>query len=102
MKKILAIVPLIMLLTLLSGESVYALHDGGSGGIYGNAPVEVRPYTRQDGTFVQPHHRTPPNDSLFDNYSSKPNVNPFTGKPGTVDPYQPRQRDRYPNDPFRR
>ena len=102
MKKILALVPLMMLLTILSDDPVYAFRESGGGSTFGNDPLEVQPYTRRDGTFVQPHHRTRPNDSLFDNYSSKPNVNPFTGKPGTIDPYRPQQRDRYPNDPFRR
>jgi hypothetical protein len=50
--------------------------------------VYVRPHVRQDGTYVQPHMRTAPNTSPLDNYSSKGNVNPYTGKEGTVDPYR--------------
>ena len=30
----------------------------------------VNPYVRSDGTYVQGHHRTTPNDSRFDNYST--------------------------------
>jgi hypothetical protein len=49
---------------------------------------EVRGYVRQDGTYVAPHMQTNPNNSLLDNYSTRGNVNPYTGKPGTVDPYR--------------
>ena len=48
--------------------------------------VFVRGYYRQDGTFVQPHYRTFPNATTLDNWSTKGNVNPYTGKEGTKDP----------------
>ena len=48
--------------------------------------VHVRGYTRKDGTYVQPHHRSSPNGTKSDNYSAKGNANPYTGKEGTVDP----------------
>lgn len=50
--------------------------------------VHVRGYTKKNGTYVQPHHRTAPNNSRFDNYSTKGNVNPYTGKEGTKDPFK--------------
>ncbi len=46
----------------------------------------VRGYTKKDGTHVQPHHRTTPNRTKRDNYSSLGNTNPYTGKPGTIYP----------------
>ncbi|MEW6614807.1 MAG: hypothetical protein AB1401_05015 [Thermodesulfobacteriota bacterium] len=49
--------------------------------------VHVKGYYRKDGTYVQPHYRTAPNKSVWDNYSTKGNINPYTGKEGTVDPY---------------
>jgi hypothetical protein len=49
--------------------------------------VHVKGYTRKDGTYVPPHDRTAPNDTKLDNWSTKGNINPETGKPGTVDPY---------------
>ena len=52
--------------------------------------VSVRGYVRSDGTYVQPHQQTAPNDTRQDNWSSKPNVNPYTGKQGTVDPWTPK------------
>jgi hypothetical protein len=51
------------------------------------ASHSVRGYTRADGTYVAPHRATNPNDTRADNWSTKGNVNPDTGKDGTVDPY---------------
>src|SRR3546814_17762696 len=51
--------------------------------------VYVKPHVRSDGTFVQGHNRTAPNETIRDNYSTSPNYNPYTGKRGTVDPYAP-------------
>jgi len=45
--------------------------------------VYVRGYTKKDGTYVQPHYRTSPNSTKSDNYSTKGNYNPYTGKEGT-------------------
>lgn len=42
----------------------------------------VRGYTRKDGTYVEPHHRTNPNSRRDDNYSSKGNQNPYTNERG--------------------
>lgn len=49
-------------------------------------------YTRQDGTYVQPHMRTNPDNSRTNNWSSQGNTNPYTGRQGTVDPYRPQQQ----------
>ena len=51
----------------------------------------VRGYTRSDGTVVQPYYRTAPDNTINNNYSTYPNVNPYTGREGTVapNPYQP-------------
>lgn len=46
----------------------------------------VSGYTRKDGTPVAPSHATNPNGTRNDNYSTKGNVNPYTGKPGTKRP----------------
>ena len=42
----------------------------------------VNSYTRNDGTFVQSHVRTMPNDTNWDNFSTQGNTNPFTGTIG--------------------
>jgi hypothetical protein len=44
--------------------------------------VEVKGYYRKDGTYVQPHYRSYPDDKIENNWSYPGNVNPFTGKVG--------------------
>jgi len=48
--------------------------------------VYVQPYTKKDGTRVEGHYRTSPNSTNTDNFSTKPNTNPYTGKPGSIEP----------------
>ena len=45
-----------------------------------NSPVSG--YTRSNGTYVESHIRTMPNDTNWDNFSTKGNSNPFTGSTG--------------------
>lgn len=61
--------------------------------------VYVQPHVRKDGTFVPGHYRTAPNSTRTDNWSSKPNVNPYNGREGRIDPNQqgstqPRRQER--------
>lgn len=49
--------------------------------------VYVRGYTRSDGTYVAPHWRSAPDGNPWNNYSTKGNVNPYTGREGTRDPF---------------
>ena len=44
----------------------------------------VSGYTRSNGTYVQPHVRTMPNSTNWDNYSTKGNYNPITGSTGNT------------------
>lgn len=44
----------------------------------------VSGYYRKDGTYVKGHYQTNPNSTTSDNWSTDGNVNPFTGKPGTL------------------
>ncbi len=55
--------------------------------VFAQSDIFVDGYFRKNGTYVQPHFKTAPNSSMFDNYSTKGNFNPYTGKPGWVDPY---------------
>ncbi len=48
-----------------------------------NADVRVRGYYRSNGTYVQPHYRSNPDGDRSNNWSTYPNVNPYTGKRGT-------------------
>jgi chromosome segregation ATPase len=43
----------------------------------------VRGHTRNDGTYVSGHRRTDADDSFWNNWSSRGNVNPYTGRQGT-------------------
>lgn len=45
-------------------------------------PVHVRATVTRRGRFRRPHFRTAPNHTQRDNWSSKGNRNPFTGKRG--------------------
>ncbi|WP_074168867.1 hypothetical protein [Caballeronia fortuita] len=63
-------------------------YSGGHSGYHSSGAGEhyVSGYTRSTGTYVAGHHQTNPNDTKYDNWSSKGNVNPHTGKEGTIDP----------------
>lgn len=68
-----------------SGSHSKSSSKGGSpGGSHG-----VKGYTKKDGTYVAPHRQTNSDKSKANNYSSKGNVNPNTGKEGTKDPNKP-------------
>jgi len=43
----------------------------------------VRGYVRKDGTYVVPHYQSNPDRNFSNNWSTKPNINPFTGQQGT-------------------
>jgi hypothetical protein len=45
--------------------------------------VYVHGYYRSNGTFVQPHYRTHADSTPLNNYSTYPNINPYTGTLGT-------------------
>ncbi|MBK6490267.1 MAG: hypothetical protein IPF97_00710 [Sphingomonadales bacterium] len=61
--------------------------------------TSVRGYVRKDGTYVAPHMRTTPDNSRANNWSTSPNINPYTGRTGHENPYPiynaPRQTPRY-------
>ena len=45
--------------------------------------TRVRSYTTKRGTHVSSHYRSSANHTKRDNYSTKGNVNPYTGKRGS-------------------
>jgi hypothetical protein len=51
--------------------------------ITASSQVHVRGYYRKNGTYVQPHVRSNPDGNFSNNWSTKGNVNPYTGKEGT-------------------
>lgn len=52
--------------------------------ICADAQTYVKGYHRKDGTYVQGYYRSNRNNTNHDNYSTKENANPYTGKSGTV------------------
>lgn len=52
--------------------------------------VRVKGYTKKDGSYIAPYTRSKPNKSKNDNYSSKGNYNPNTGKKGSKKPKKTR------------
>jgi hypothetical protein len=77
MKKLLLILPIIALIFGFSFSVDRA-----------EAAVRSRGYFKSSGTYVQPYYRSSPNRSVFDNYSTKGNYNPYTGRIGTKSPYK--------------
>ena len=68
-------------------RSGYGL-SGASGAGSNPGSHQTRGYTTQSGAYVQPHYRTNPNNTPMDNYSTRGNVNPYTGNVGTRSPYR--------------
>ncbi|WP_445145034.1 hypothetical protein [Dyella sp. Tek66A03] len=68
-------------------SSGYKAPRNSASGATSATPVLHSGYTKQNGTYVAPHYQTAPNQTKTDNWSSRPNVNPYTGKAGTKDPY---------------
>ncbi len=79
--KKLALLCAILVCTSISTQVHAKRASGGSGGSH-----HVNGHFKKNGTYVQPHHATNPNHTQRDNYSSKPNVNPYTGKQGKKEP----------------
>ena len=48
--------------------------------------VYVEGYYRKNGTYVQPHYRSSPDNSPYNNYTYPGNINPYTGKVATGNP----------------
>ena len=43
----------------------------------------VRGYYRGNGAYVRPHYRSTRDGNFYNNWSTKPNINPYTGRMGT-------------------
>ena len=65
---------LILVFTILASTTVFA-------------DQYVNGYMKNNGTYVQGHSRTSPNNTLLDNYSTQGNTNPYTGRSGNVNPW---------------
>ena len=47
----------------------------------------VKGYTRKDGTTVRGYYKSAPNYTKSDNYTTKGNINPYTGELGKKEIY---------------
>ena len=90
----------VLTLVLIPASTAFAKgsHGGGhssshssksTSGSESRSTEHVGTYTRKNGTVVQAHDKTTPDHDKTNNWSTKGNVNPETGKPGTVDPNKP-------------
>lgn len=51
--------------------------------VFSQNVTHVNGYYKSNGTYVQGHYRTVQNNTVRDNFSTYPNVNPYTGTVGT-------------------
>jgi hypothetical protein len=73
---------------LFASDIAWARGGRGGGGSSStkSSTVHVKSYTTKSGNYVAPHTRSAPNKTQRDNYSTKGNTNPYTGKKGTKEP----------------
>lgn len=84
-----AVVSVIALPTLTyakGGSRSGGNHTSARSGSSGGGSHAVRGHTTKKGTYVAPTRATNPNRTQRDNYSSKPNTNPYNGKQGKRNP----------------
>ena len=67
------------------GYGYQSYSSGNYAGSTGQHYVDT--YSRSNGTVVQGHYQTNPNDTKADNWSTKGNQNPYTGQWGTKSAY---------------
>lgn len=92
MKTITRVVCGVALLTAFAISSAEA-REAGLGHSFGSPHSSGEHYTsgyfRSNGTYVSGYHATNPNSTHNDNFSTRGNINPYTGQPGT----KPRDED---------
>ena len=68
---------------MISGVAEARKSSSGSGTGSKTNSTSVKGYTKKDGTYVAPSKRSTPDGTKSNNWSTKPNTNPYTGKQGT-------------------
>ena len=63
------------------GAHSYSRASTGTGAKLSSTPVQG--YIKQNGTYVLPSYRSTPDNNKDNNWSTRPNVNPYTGQIGT-------------------
>lgn len=65
--------------------------------------VHVNGYFKKNGTYVSPHYRSSPDHNFYNNWSAKGNINPYTGKAGTLNnPQNDYNQRSYPLDTYKK
>jgi hypothetical protein len=100
MKKFAFVLCSMLLLSTTMSQAVFARGGGHSGGSHSfsrsssrghggpgtgsnSSSHAVGGYTRKNGTYVAQHRQSNPDKSFNNNWSTKPNTNPSTGKEGS-------------------
>lgn len=73
---------------LLVTSAAHAQYYGSKQQGFGSSSNDqaVSGYTRSNGTYVEPYHRSSPDSTQRDNYSASGNTNPYTGQKGNRQP----------------
>lgn len=66
----------VFLIAVIAATALFAAQQA-------SADTWVRGYFRSNGTYVAPHFRSSPDGYFYNNWSTYPNVNPYTGQIGT-------------------
>lgn len=76
---------LIAIVFLAAGTTVASAQYGyGTGS--NSRSTYVQPRFNSNGTYTSGHQRTAPNNTQYDNYGTRGNYNPYTGRTGTRAP----------------
>lgn len=75
-----------MKLLLVVLLSISPLAQAAKSSSVGGGSHNVSGHFKKNGSYVAPHRSTNPNQTQRDNWTSKPNVNPYNGKQGTKEP----------------
>ena len=65
-----------------AAQAQYRTYGTGSN----SSSTYVQPHVNSNGSYTSGHYRTTPNGTQMDNYGSRGNYNPYTGRTGTRNP----------------
>jgi hypothetical protein len=82
-RRVLTIVLSALLVIGFSNSSFARGGHGSSHSSHSSGDVHVNGYYNSHGTYVAPHMRSHPDGNFYNNWSTKGNVNPYTGEWGT-------------------
>lgn len=78
--------PILLLCAFLVGPVVAKGHGGAKGYSSSGSSHAIKGHVTNRGTYVAPTRATNPNRTQRDNYSTRGNLNPASGKAGTKIP----------------